>query len=243
MQTWSSGMVSPEFPINENFDTLAVFATYGKDPSNTTALVWGYYGGNYAGFSISDGTLTLTDASTNYIVVALADGSISVSTTSTNWLDGTNYRRVYKITTAAGLVTTVEDWRNGPSGIHGGGGTGPASIGRIPIACSDETTGLATGITTTFHMFGAITLSEVRASLTTAQATGSLFTVDILVNGTSILSTLITIDNTELSSFTAATAPVISSATIADDAKVQISITQIGDGTATGLKVYLIGAM
>ncbi|MCY1359746.1 hypothetical protein D9M69_463360 [compost metagenome] len=87
----------------------------------------------------------------------------------------------------------------------------------------------------------AFTLSEVRASLTTAQTSGAILTVDINEGGTSILSTKLTIDNTERTSTTAATPPVISDASLADDAEVTIDIDQVGDGTAKGLKVVLIG--
>jgi hypothetical protein len=89
----------------------------------------------------------------------------------------------------------------------------------------------------------AVTLTSVRASLTTAQASGSIFTVDINENSTSILSTKLTIDNTEKTSFTAATPPVISDTALADDAEITIDIDQIGDGTAKGLKVMLIGTV
>jgi hypothetical protein len=81
----------------------------------------------------------------------------------------------------------------------------------------------------------------VRASLTTAQTNGSIFTVDINEGGTSILSTKLTIDNTELTSTTAATAPVISDSLLADDAEMTIDIDQIGDGTAKGLKITITG--
>lgn len=112
----------------------------------------------------------------------------------------------------------------------------------IAIACSDEGTALTVGAgKVTFRMPFAFTLSAVRASLTTAQAGGSLLTVDINENGTSILSTRVTIDNGEKTSQTAATAPVISDTALADDAEITIDIDQIGDGTAKGLKVYLIG--
>ena len=112
----------------------------------------------------------------------------------------------------------------------------------LVIAASDETTALTTGTAKiTFRMPRAITLTAVRASLTTAQASGSIFTVDINEAGTSILSTKLTIDNTEKTSTTAATPPVISDASLADDAEITIDIDQIGNGTAKGLKVMLIG--
>lgn len=109
-------------------------------------------------------------------------------------------------------------------------------------ACSDETTALTAGTgKITFRMPYAMTVTAVRASLTTAQTSGSIFTVDINDGGTTILSTKITIDNTEKTSTTAAAPPVISDTALADDAEITIDIDQIGDGTAKGLKVTLIG--
>ena len=112
----------------------------------------------------------------------------------------------------------------------------------LVCAASDETTALTTGTSKiTFRMPYAMTLSAVRCSLTTAQTSGSIFTVDINGGGTSILSTKLTIDNTEKTSTTAATAAVISDTALADDAEITIDIDQVGDGTAKGLKITLIG--
>ena len=113
---------------------------------------------------------------------------------------------------------------------------------KIQLACSDETTALTAGTAKiTFRMPHAMTVTAVRASLTTAQASGNIFTVDINEGGTSILSTKLTIDNTELTSTTAATPPVISDSSLADDAEITVDIDQIGNGTAKGLKITLIG--
>ncbi|WP_296277865.1 hypothetical protein [Pseudomonas sp. UBA7530] len=112
----------------------------------------------------------------------------------------------------------------------------------IIVACSDETTALTAGTAkVTFRMPYAFTVTGVLASLTTAQTSGSILTVDINEAGVSILSTKLTIDNTEKTSATAATAPVISDSAIAADAEITIDIDQIGDGTAKGLKVTLVG--
>lgn len=112
----------------------------------------------------------------------------------------------------------------------------------LVVACSDETTALTTGTAkVTFRMPYAMTVTAVRASLTVAQTSGTIFTVDINEAGVSILSTKLTVDNTERTSTTAATAPVISDSSLADDAEISIDIDQIGDGTAKGLKVALIG--
>lgn len=123
----------------------------------------------------------------------------------------------------------------------------PTYVDKIPkvvqVAASDETTALTTGTAKiTFRMPYAMTVTAVRASLTTAQTSGSILTVDINDGGTTILSTKLTIDNGERTSVTAATPPVISDTTLTDDAEITIDIDQIGDGTAKGLKVTLIGS-
>lgn len=115
-------------------------------------------------------------------------------------------------------------------------------IQSIIVACSDESTNLTTGTAkATFRMPYAFTLTQVRASLSAAQASGSIFTVDINENGSSILSTKLTIDNTEKTSTTAATPAVISDSALADDAEITIDIDQVGTAGAKGLKVALIG--
>lgn len=112
----------------------------------------------------------------------------------------------------------------------------------LVIAASDESTSLTIGTAKiTFRMPRAVTLTAVRASLTTAQTSGSLLTINIKESGTTILSTKITINNTQKTSTTATTLPVISDIALADDAEMTIDVDQIGDGTAKGLKVYLIG--
>lgn len=115
-------------------------------------------------------------------------------------------------------------------------------IEHLSFAASDESTALTSGASkVTLRMPYAFTLTEVRASLKTAQTSGSIFTVDINESGTSVLSTKLTIDNTEKTSTTAATAAVISDSALADDAEITVDIDQIGDGTAKGLKIILIG--
>jgi hypothetical protein len=148
---------------------------------------------------------------------------------------------------SSGDWTTFNGKFNTPSGTTSQYLRGDGSLASLPfelvVAASDETTALTAGnAKITFRMPRAVTLTAVRASLTTAQASGNIFTVDINEAGTSILSTKLTIDNTEKTSTTAATPPVISDTALADDAEITIDIDQIGNGTATGLKVALIGA-
>ena len=113
----------------------------------------------------------------------------------------------------------------------------------IPVACSDETTALTTGIKVTFRMPYAFTLTAIKGSLTTAQTSGTIFTVDVKKAGVSLFSTLLTIDNMATTTATATIPSVLSTTALADDDEITIEITQVGDGTATGLKIYLIGRL
>ena len=110
------------------------------------------------------------------------------------------------------------------------------------FAVSDETTALTAGTSAgVFRMPYGFTLTAVRASVTTA-GTGSVITVDINETGTTILSTKLTIDATEKTSTTAATAAVISDTALADDSEITIDIDTVDSGgVGAGLKVYLIG--
>lgn len=110
----------------------------------------------------------------------------------------------------------------------------------IPIALSDEATSITTGTAkVTMRMPYAFTLTAVKASLSTASSSG-IPTFDINEGGASILSTKLTIDATEKTSATAATAAVISDTTLAADAEITFDIDVAGTG-AKGAKIYLIG--
>ena len=112
----------------------------------------------------------------------------------------------------------------------------------IQVAASDEFTPLIPGTSkVTFRLPTAFTLTEVRASLTIDQTGGPIFTVDINQNGTSILGTLLTIDNSQKTSTTASVPATIVTSSLTDDAEITVDIDQIGGGTAAGLKITLIG--
>ena len=112
----------------------------------------------------------------------------------------------------------------------------------IQVAASDEFTPLIPGVSkVTFRLPTAFTLTEVRASLTIDQTGGPIFTVDINQNGTSILGTLLTIDNFQKTSTTASVPATIVTSSLTDDAEITVDIDQIGGGTAAGLKITLIG--
>ena len=109
------------------------------------------------------------------------------------------------------------------------------------VACSDETTALTTGTAKrTFRIPYSAQLLAVRSSVNTAP-TGSTLVVDINKNASSILSTKLSIDASEKTSYTAATPAVISTASLAIDDEITIDIDQVGSTVAgAGLKVTFI---
>lgn len=115
-----------------------------------------------------------------------------------------------------------------------------ANIVIPPVAVlSNETTAITTGAgKLTFRMPYNANLVDVRASLTTASSSG-IVTVDINKNGTSILSTKLTIDASEKTSKTAIAPVVISNPTLLDDDEISFDIDTAGTN-AKGLKVTLM---
>ena len=112
----------------------------------------------------------------------------------------------------------------------------------IQMSVSDLTTALATGTSKAYcRAPHAMTLTGVRASLLTASTSGAV-TVDINVNGSTILSTKLTLDANEKTSLTAAAAAVLSSTAIANDDEITVDIDGAGTG-AKGLIVTLRGTL
>jgi hypothetical protein len=110
----------------------------------------------------------------------------------------------------------------------------------VTVALTGNATVVTTGTSKeTFRQIRKGTITAVGISLKTAQTSGSILTVDINVNGSTILSTKLTIDNGEKTSLTAATAAVISSTALAAGDEISFDVDQVGDGTAVGLKAWL----
>ena len=109
----------------------------------------------------------------------------------------------------------------------------------MTISCSDEDEVIATGLKkASFRSYCNLYIEEIRASLSEVSTSGAV-TVDVNVDGTTVLSTKLTIDQDEKSSVTAAAAAVLSEMVINDDDEVVIDIDGHGAG-AEGLKVSLI---
>ncbi len=201
----------------------ALVATNATGTSGITGLGTQTQDLEMGGFNIqSGGVITLTEQADADADVA-GEGQIWVNTATPNELyftddAGTDFQLASKTGTHAATESFI-------------------------VAASDETTVLTTGTgKVEFQMPYAFTLTEVRATVGTAPTTDAGFTVDINEGGVSILSTKITIDATEKTSTTAATAPVISDSSLADNAVITVDIDALSSGgTEAGLKVYLIG--
>lgn len=180
-------------------------------------------------------TLTFTgDASisgTNTGDQTISDATISFTDITTGNSNTSNHGFLKK------LSNTATEYMGGD-----GNWTTPRKYANYVIPISDLTTNLTTGTAkAVFRMPGAFTVTGVRASVATQQTAGSILQFDINESGTSILSTKLTIDNSESTSTTAATAAVISDSAIADDAEITIDIDTVGTAGAKGAVITIMG--
>jgi hypothetical protein len=109
------------------------------------------------------------------------------------------------------------------------------------VALSDEATAITTGTAkVTMRAPYAFSITSIpRASLSTVSSSG-IPTVDINVAGSSILTNKLTIDASEKTSTTAATAATLTNnpTNVSDDAEITFDIDVAGTG-AKGLKVTI----
>jgi hypothetical protein len=174
---------------------------------------------------------------TNIVNVASHTGSI-VSVTGNVTANNGMFTNIVNVASHTGSIVSV----TGNVTANNFNGNGSFLSNTKPqlfmiTAVSDETTAITTGVSKViFRAPYAMTLYQIpRASLSVASTSGTP-TVDINKNGTSIFSTLLTIDANETTSVTAATPAVLSTTTLADDDQISIDIDVAGTG-ATGLKV------
>lgn len=138
------------------------------------------------------------------------------------------------VLTSAGVGADV-DWEAGSGGAGG-------QLMALEVKFSNEVTAIAAATSLiSFPIPFDLTGVEMFVALATPQASGSIFTVDVNANGTSMLSTKLTIDNTENDSSTAAVAAVVSTTTLAKYDRVTVDVDQIGNGTAKGGTLVLTG--
>ena len=121
----------------------------------------------------------------------------------------------------------------------------------LEVACSDESTALTAtdNPKVTFRMPYGLVLNQgedgLRASLTGVGSTSGTTTVDVHMNGTTIMaSTKCTIDYGDDTSVGASAEPVITTLTLTDNAEITVEIDAVtGGADETGLKIQLIGTL
>lgn len=226
-------------------DIVAITVTRTDGITTSNPGVYFTTAGAYSGTYFTTPTVGNHNYRMTDLDLQVGDAFTTAGFFSDNWSIGCTFRLAEDAFVPAGgstgqVLTKVSgtdfdmEWAT-----PGAGGTLTTSF---ILACSDETTALTTGAAkVTFRMPYAFTLTEVRASVTTAP-TGAAISVDINEGGVSILSTALTIDATEKTSTTAATPAVISDTSLADDAEITIDLDAVGSTIAgAGLKVALIG--
>lgn len=119
LQQIPNGADGAEDIIEECFETLDWSAVFGKRHPACSGLTWAFYGGRFAGTSVADGAVTLTNAAVNYVVASRSTFAVSTSTSTTNWDNTADFFRLYRLTTAGNLVTAIEDHRAGLFGPFG----------------------------------------------------------------------------------------------------------------------------
>jgi hypothetical protein len=102
--------------VNEALGSIAASAMYAQNDLTTTLLALGYFGGHIASSVIADGTVALTNTATNYVVAHRTTGAVTAATNTTNWDATSTYGRLFKATTAGGVITALEDWREQSGG-------------------------------------------------------------------------------------------------------------------------------
>ena len=171
-------------------------------------------------------------------------GATSVMTTTGDLVRYDSERERYGIG-ATGTVLTVV------AGLPAWASAGHVTQSRaLEVACSDEGTALTTADNPkiTFRMPFGLVLNQgedgLRASLTGAGSTSGTTTVDVHMNGTTIMSTTkCTINDGDLTSV-GATEPVITTLTLTDNASITVEIDAVtGGADETGLKIQLIGTL
>ncbi|WP_241022024.1 hypothetical protein [Burkholderia sp. Ac-20353] len=113
----SPTQANKEAVVNANFDAASPSMIWGRHALTTAGLTWGYYGGQYGGNAIANGTVTLTASTTNYVYADNVTGAVSVNTTGVP----AGKIPLYQITTGTITVSNYTDLRSyAPAGLLAG---------------------------------------------------------------------------------------------------------------------------
>ena len=149
----SASQLQKETTANENFISVSPAGLYGRRYAGISGLTWAYYGGilyvNGTATPISDGTVLLTNAATNYIE-ATRLGVVSANTTGFT----AGQIPLYTVVTAGSVITSYTDYRaangerfvRGRVGVDCAGGAGTTTLTAVQSQADIlECTGALTG--------------------------------------------------------------------------------------------------
>lgn len=111
----STTQAQKEVKINALFDAASPGMLWGRHDATTSGLTWGFYGGWYNGQQVSNGTVTLTNAVTNYVYADPISGAVSVNTTGFPAAS----IPLYTVVTAGSVVTGYTDERDHVGPVDG----------------------------------------------------------------------------------------------------------------------------
>jgi hypothetical protein len=110
LPTIQTGQSQKEVIANQNFIAVAPASYFGNNYQTTSGLTFGYYGGSFVvnGVvqTIVNGTVTLTDNTTNYVEMTTA-GVVSVNTSGFT----VGSIPLQSVTTVAGGISSINDMR------------------------------------------------------------------------------------------------------------------------------------
>lgn len=132
----SASQAQKEITANALYDAVSPAAIFGRRASATTALTWGYYGGDLwvdgALTGIANGTLALSASATNYIE---ADRAGAVTKNTTGFTAGRT--PLYTVVTGAGSVTSYTDHRTQDWPVQGHAGIVMGSDANVTASAAE----------------------------------------------------------------------------------------------------------
>lgn len=158
--------------VNELVRSLSPAGLYGIDPATTTGLTLGFYGGEFNGVSVTDGTVVLTASNTNYVVAHRTTGAVTAAITTTNWLNTTTYMQLYQLVAGASTFTiaTTSDKRQ----AYGGTGTGSTFTGGTLTSALNEAPPVTIASAATVNIGAAASNTVIVSGTTTITAFDSI---------------------------------------------------------------------
>lgn len=155
----SSSQAGKEVSANSLFDAMSANAIFGRRASTTSALTWGFYGGQFQKAdltltAIANGTIALTANATNYLYATSAGVVTKATAAPSGWPAplASGAVALYQIVTDAAGVTSYTDYRaplRGPAGATGASGATGATGATGPTGATGATGPAGTAPVTT----------------------------------------------------------------------------------------------